>query len=68
MAEDNQSLEAVVLDRCARSGSLALANTFTGGATAFRLLQGRGAKEIVWLGPSTATRASWPPLSGTTLT
>ncbi|WP_158291945.1 CinA family nicotinamide mononucleotide deamidase-related protein [Paracraurococcus ruber] len=48
VAEDDQTLEAVVLGALrARGGSLALAETFTGGAIASRLLQVEGADDIV---------------------
>ena len=51
VAEDDQSLESVVLEALrARGGSLALAETVTGGAVASRLLQVRGAEETVRLG------------------
>ncbi len=47
VAEDGQTLEAVVLGGLrARGGSLALAETFTGGAIASRLLQVEGADEV----------------------
>jgi nicotinamide-nucleotide amidase len=47
VAEDGQSLESVVLDALrARGGSLAVAETFTGGAIAARLLQVEGAEGL----------------------
>ncbi len=47
VAEDQHSLESVVLDALrARGGSLAVAETFTGGAIAMRLLQVAGAEDV----------------------
>jgi nicotinamide-nucleotide amidase len=47
VAEDDQSLESVVLDALrARGASLAVAETFTGGAIASRLLQVEGAEDL----------------------
>src|ERR687894_1707594 len=47
VAEDDQSLESVVLDALrARGGSLAVAETVTGGAIATRLLQVEGSEEL----------------------
>jgi nicotinamide-nucleotide amidase len=47
VAEDGQSLESVVLDALrARGGSLAVAETVTGGAIAARLLQVEGSEEL----------------------
>jgi nicotinamide-nucleotide amidase len=47
VAEDGQTLESVVLDALrARDGSLAVAETFTGGAIASRLLQVEGAEDL----------------------
>jgi nicotinamide-nucleotide amidase len=47
VAEDGQSLESVVLDALrARGGSLAVAETFTGGAIASRLLQIEGSEDL----------------------
>jgi len=51
IAEDGQTLEAVVLGALrARGGSLAVAETFTGGAIASRLLQVEGAENVFWRG------------------
>jgi nicotinamide-nucleotide amidase len=47
VAEDGQSLESVVLDALrARGGSLAVAETLTGGTIATRLLQVEGSEEL----------------------
>jgi nicotinamide-nucleotide amidase len=68
VAEDDQSLEAVVLDILrARGNSLALAETFTGGAIASRLFQVEGAEDTVRLGLVSRNPGQLAAALGTTL-
>jgi nicotinamide-nucleotide amidase len=67
VAEDGQSLESVVLDALrARGGSLAMAETFTGGAIAARLLQVEGAEELFRLGLVSRNPGQLAAAAGTT--
>lgn len=67
VAEDGQSLEAVVLDALrARGGSLAVAETFTGGAIAARLLQVEGSEELFRRGLVSRNPGQLAAAAGTT--
>src|SRR5215207_1609785 len=64
---DEQSLESVVLDALrARGGSLAVAETFTGGAIATRLLQVEGSEELFRLGVVSRNPGQLAAAAGTT--
>jgi nicotinamide-nucleotide amidase len=67
VAEDGQSLESVVLDALrARGGSLAVAETFTGGAIATRLLQVEGSEELFRRGVVSRNPGQLAAAAGTT--
>ena len=67
VAEDGQSLESVVLDALrARGGSLAAAETFTGGAIAARLLQVEGSEELFRRGLVSRNPGQLAAAAGTT--
>ena len=67
VAEDGQSLESVVLDALrARGGSLALAETVTGGAIATRLLQVEGSEELFRRGVVSRNPGQLAAAAGTT--
>ena len=67
VAEDGQSLESVVLDALrARGGSLAMAETFTGGAIATRLLQVEGSEELFRRGLVSRNPGQLAAAAGTT--
>ena len=67
VAEDGQTLESVVLDALrARGGSLAAAETFTGGAIAARLLQVEGSEELFRRGLVSRNPGQLAAAAGTT--
>jgi nicotinamide-nucleotide amidase len=67
VAEDGQSLESVVLDALrARGGSLAVAETVTGGAIATRLLQVEGSEELFRRGLVSRNPGQLAAAAGTT--
>ena len=67
VAEDGQSLESVVLDALrARGGSLAVAETVTGGAVAARLLQAEGSEGLFRRGLVSRNPGQLAAAAGTT--
>src|SRR5919107_413274 len=67
VAEDGQSLESVVLDALrARGGSLAVAETVTGGAVAARLLQAEGSQGLFRRGLVSRNPGQLAAAAGTT--